>query len=120
VIEAQQGVEEFDARDRALVWRTMGGKHRYLIGEADVLASDHFHSLRAAVAKLLGHARAMDLSSLQKEHAALGRRLQRFGNSGDALDIWGALGVAKPGEVPMMEPDAFIAMATPLRERADG
>jgi hypothetical protein len=30
VIETAGGVEEFDARDRALVWRTTGGKHRYL------------------------------------------------------------------------------------------
>ena len=30
VIEASHGVEEFDSRDRALVWRTTGGKHRYL------------------------------------------------------------------------------------------
>src|SRR6218665_739820 len=40
VIESQQGVEEFDASDRALVWRTMGGKHRYLIGEASSFALD--------------------------------------------------------------------------------
>ena len=28
VIEASAGVEEFDSRDRALVWRTTGGRHR--------------------------------------------------------------------------------------------
>ena len=33
VIETTMGVEEFDSRDRALVWRTTGGKHRYLLGE---------------------------------------------------------------------------------------
>jgi biotin-independent malonate decarboxylase gamma subunit len=32
VIETNRSVEEFDSRDRALVWRTMGGKHRRLIG----------------------------------------------------------------------------------------
>jgi malonate decarboxylase beta subunit len=120
VIEAQQGVEEFDARDRALVWRTMGGKHRYLIGEADVLAADSFQSLRAAVAGLLGRSRPMDLASLQNEHAALGRRLQRFSAADDALDVWKSLGVKQPRDVPMMEPDAFVAMADGVRERADG
>ncbi len=35
VIEASHGVEEFDARDRALVWRTTGGKHRWLCGDCD-------------------------------------------------------------------------------------
>jgi malonate decarboxylase beta subunit len=34
VIETAGGVEEFDARDRALVWRVTGGKHRYLLGDA--------------------------------------------------------------------------------------
>ena len=120
VIEAQQGMEEFDARDRALVWRTMGGKHRYLTGEADVLAADRFESLRAAVAPLLARPRAMDLGSLQEEHRALERRLQRFGAAADALEIWTGLGVERPGEVPMMAPDAFVAMADRVRERADG
>lgn len=120
VIEAQQGVEEFDARDRALVWRTMGGKHRYLLGEADVLASDNFESLRAAVAALLHRPRALDLESVQREHTALGRRLQRFGGAADAVDIWAGLGIAHPGGVPLMDPDAFVAMADGVRERADG
>jgi malonate decarboxylase beta subunit len=120
VIEAQQGVEEFDARDRALVWRTMGGKHRYLLGEADVLASDHFDSLRAAVAPLLHRARPLDLDAVQQEHAALGRRLRRFGASADAVDIWADLGVKNPSDVAMMDPAAFVAMAEAVRERADG
>jgi malonate decarboxylase beta subunit len=119
VIEAQGGVEEFDARDRALVWRTMGGKHRYLLGEADVLAADNFESLRAAVSPLLRKPRPLDLAAVQREHAALGRRLKRFGSAPDALDIWSGLGVAKPRDVPMMDPEAFAAMAGPLRERAD-
>jgi malonate decarboxylase beta subunit len=120
VIEAQMGVEEFDARDRALVWRTMGGKHRYLLGEADVLAADSFVALRAAVAPLLRRPRAMDLAALEAEHAALERRLQRFGSMQDATDIWQALGVRDVRAVPMMEPAPFVAMAEPLREHADG
>jgi hypothetical protein len=28
--------------------------------------------------------------------------------------------VANPGDVPMMERDAFVAVADPVRERADG
>ena len=38
VIETTMGVEEFDSNDRALVWRTVGGKHRYLLGEVQHLA----------------------------------------------------------------------------------
>jgi len=119
VIEAQHGVEEFDARDRALVWRTMGGKHRYLLGEADALVADRFESLREAVTPFLGGARPLDLDAVLAEHGALGRRLARFGGAPDSLDIWSALGVKEPARVPMLEPAPFVAMAAPLRERAD-
>lgn len=119
VIEAQKGVEEFDARDRALVWRTMGGKHRYLIGEADALAADNFEALRGAVVPFLGRPRAIDLEAVRAEHAALGRRLQRFGAARDSLDIWSGLGVKQPSEVPMLPPKDFVAIADAVRERAD-
>jgi malonate decarboxylase beta subunit len=116
VIESQKGVEEFDAKDRALVWRTMGGKHRYLIGEADAFAKDTMADLRRAVSALLNKPVALDLDAVRAEHAALGRRLQRFGASKDALDIWGSLGVPEPAGVPMLEPAAFTAMADGVRE----
>ena len=45
VIETTCGVEEFDSRDRALVWRTVGGKHRYLLGEADEIVADDIAGL---------------------------------------------------------------------------
>ena len=48
VIETNMGVEEFDSRDRALVWRTMGGKHRTLIGGADVFVDDDATAFRDA------------------------------------------------------------------------
>ena len=41
VIETNRGVEEFDSRDRALVWRTMGGKHRRLLGGCRCLRRRH-------------------------------------------------------------------------------
>ncbi|QJR11929.1 Malonyl-S-ACP:biotin-protein carboxyltransferase MADC [Usitatibacter rugosus] len=119
VIEAQKGVEEFDARDRALVWRTMGGKHRYLLGEADALVADRFDALRLAVASFFGRTRAIDLASVRAEHAALGRRLERFATAGDATDVWASLGVAEPKAVPMLTPGDFVAMADRVRERAD-
>jgi malonate decarboxylase beta subunit len=46
VIETANGVEEFDSRDRALVWRTTGGKHRYLIGDCQQLVSDDTDAFR--------------------------------------------------------------------------
>ena len=53
VIEASHGVEEFDARDRALVWRTTGGKHRFLSGDADRLVEDDVAAFRDAALALI-------------------------------------------------------------------
>ena len=119
VIEAQKGVEEFDARDRALVWRTMGGKHRYLIGEADALVADNFEALRNAVIAFLGRPRPIDLESVRAEHAALGRRLERFGAAQDSIDIWSGLGVREPAGLPMLAAAEFVAVADKVKERAD-
>lgn len=119
VIESQKGVEEFDARDRALVWRTMGGKHRYLIGEADGFALDTMDDIRRAVIAFLDQPVPLTLEGMEREHAALARRLERFGDAPDASDIWAGLGVADPKAVPMLGKPAFVALADPVRERAD-
>jgi malonate decarboxylase beta subunit len=119
VIESQKGVEEFDAADRALVWRTMGGKHRYLIGEADAFAVDSMDDLRRAIGALLDQPVALTLEAVRSEHRALGRRLDRFGMAGDAADIWKELGVREPAAVPMLGRDDFLSLVDPLRERSD-
>jgi malonate decarboxylase beta subunit len=88
VIESSHGVEEFDAKDRALVWRTTGGKHRYLLGDCDVLLDDDVAAFRAAARALLGHSRPVTLEALEREHALLAARIQQFGDCRDAVDIW--------------------------------
>ena len=40
VIEQENGVEEFDSRDRALIWAIHGGEQRYAMGLADALVDD--------------------------------------------------------------------------------
>ena len=119
VIESQKGVEEFDASDRALVWRTMGGKHRYLIGEADGYAFDDIADIRRVLGPLLARPVALTLDTVLAEHAALARRLQRFGDAADATDIWSALGVTDPARVPMLDQASFLALADAVKERSD-
>ena len=119
VIESQKGVEEFDARDRALVWRTMGGKHRYLLGEADGYALDDMEDLRRAVAACFDRPVPLTLEAVEAEHAALGRRLERFGRAADATEIWSALGVADPKALPLLGKDDFLALAERVKERSD-
>ena len=107
VIETTSGVEEFNLQDRALVWRTMGGKHRVLIGEADVLVGDDLAAFRAAVARLLTRPRGLNLDVVSAEHAKLANRIQRLGHCQDACDIWEELGVPDPLRIPEITADEF-------------
>jgi malonate decarboxylase beta subunit len=111
VIETNRGVEEFDSRDRALVWRTMGGKHRRLLGAADVFADDDVQDFREAALELLGLVGPFGLDRLKAEQERLAGRLRSFGACGDAVDIWTAEGIADAQAVPEMPADQFIALA---------
>ena len=78
VIETNRGVEEFDSRDRALVWRTMGGKHRRLLGGADVFADDTVQDFRDAALELLGLVGTFGIDTLKAEQAAPRRPAAAF------------------------------------------
>jgi malonate decarboxylase beta subunit len=119
VIETANGVEEFDSRDRALVWRTTGGKHRYLIGDCQALVADDVAAFRSAAIATLRKAgpSALSLQGLEAEQAMLQQRLERFGDAVDPQDIWRALGVAAPQDLAMLEADQFVAVADPHRVR---
>ncbi|MGM4916601.1 biotin-independent malonate decarboxylase subunit beta [Tardiphaga sp. 813_E8_N1_3] len=119
VIETNKGVEEFDSRDRAFVWRTMGGKQRMLIGGADAFVDDDVLAFRNAAIVALAHPAALDAKTLAAEQTRLQRRIARFGEAADATDIWATLGIDDPDSVPDMPADRFIALAAEHRESAD-
>lgn len=118
VIETNRGIEEFDSRDRALVWRTMGGKHRYLIGGADAFVDDEVLAFRQATIDALRERRRCDVAVLKAEQARLERRLRRFGEAEDAIEIWQTLGINNPTDVPARPTAAFLRAAKD-RENAD-
>jgi malonate decarboxylase beta subunit len=109
VIEASHGVEEFDSRDRALVWRTTGGKHRYLMGDCDVLVEDDAAAFRAAAAAALDLPRPLTLESLEAEHTLLAHRLADAPAGADAVELWRSLGVAAPERVPDLGASEIVA-----------
>ena len=100
VIEASHGVEEFDARDRALVWRTTGGKHRYLLGDADQIVADEVPAFRDAAIRALGASQPLALAGLQAEHRMLAQRLADGLGAEDAVDLWQHIGVQNAAQVP--------------------
>jgi len=119
VIETNKGVEEFDSRDRALVWRTMGGKHRYLIGCADIFVDDDAAAFRDAVIAALGRPAGFDGVRLAAEQARLEHRLARLGAGRDGRDVWRSLGLPDAEAVPELSTEAFRREADACRETAD-
>ena len=102
MIEASHGVDEFDSRDRALVWRTTGGKHRWLTGDCDALVEDDVAAFRAAAIDALDASKPVTLELLEAEHALLSSRLRLLPDKAegdDAMTLWARLGVDDPARV---------------------
>jgi len=114
VIEASNGVEEFDSRDRALVWRTTGGKHRWLCGDCDALVEDDVQAFRLAAIAALAAARPVAAEGLEQEYALLAARWLELpaasDGEDDALALWRRLGVPDPAQVPDMDVAALRAL----------
>ena len=114
VIEASHGVDEFDSRDRALVWRTTGGKHRWLTGDCDALLEDDVAAFRTAAIESLGRPAAeVTLERLETEHALLTARLDLLTDAADgddAVTLWSRLGIPGASRVTEMNVDEVRAL----------
>ena len=115
VIETNKGVEEFDAADKALVWSTVGGKNRRLIGGADVFARDTMGGFREAASALLDQAPRFELETLKAEHARLAERHRSLGGCDDAVAMWRALGIDHPEAVRDLDHEPFAGIADRLK-----
>lgn len=101
VIETVMGVEAFDSRDRALVWRTTGGKNRFLFGKVTTLVDDHIPAFREAVAALIQPSVPLTVAGLRAESEKLAKRIADHGTCTDAKEIWKQMGL-NADEVPEM------------------
>lgn len=136
VIEASHGVEEFDSRDRGLVWRTTGGKHRWLSGDCDALVEDDVAAFRRAAVAALDGSRPVTLEGLEAEHARLSARLALMADdthagaspgsdavdskrtmraSDDAETFWTRLGVPDAARVPDLDVEALRPLRAQTR-----
>ncbi len=118
VIEASHGVEEYDSQDRALVWQTSGGKHRWLTADCDDLVPDTVAAFRrAALLGLQQPARGpVTLEELEQEHQLLSKRAsllpveQWNQNDNQAQTLWQALGLEQTDQVSQMDAEAVKAL----------
>lgn len=114
VIEQEMGREEFDASDRALVWRTTGAKHKYIIRDCDYLVEDKIGAFHQQIADVLtlpmekitamrkiGN---LDLVKKQLEFVELGVDM----NIKDSKDLWKHFGNEKVDQIPEMPLDEFL------------
>jgi malonate decarboxylase beta subunit len=120
VIETANGVEEFDSRDRALVWRTTGGKHRYLLGDCQRIVADDVaafsQAAQDAVASFAGQPAGLTLAALEAEQQMLDDRLNNYGALHDPVDIWSAMQMPDAENISMLDVDSFIAAAATHRQ----
>lgn len=103
VIETLKGVEEFDSKDRALVWRVTGGKTRYLLDHVQVLVEDDIDEITQAVADSIGLPVAtIDLAYLQQQQDGLQQQYDQWFGEKDSIAIWEAMNIKNPESISML------------------
>ncbi len=111
VIEKWMGKKAYDSSNRALVWKTSGGKTKYLLGDAETLVHDEAAAVRDAIAKLLGKSSALTLTSAKARQKELEKRLKRFGETADPDAVWKGMGVRNVAAASLASGPEFAAMA---------
>ena len=116
VIETNKGVEEYDSRDKALVWSVCGGKNRRLLGMADAFTDDTMDGFRAAARAQMALSKPLDLATLQGEQTRLAHRERMLGDCEDAAAMWTVMGIAHPHSIPDLETEPFIQLADSTKD----
>lgn len=94
VIEKWMGKDAYDSSNRALVWKTSGGKTRYLLGDADQLCGESAAEVKSAITDALAQTgKPVSLAAAEAKHAELVDRLEKFAKVDHPDDLWHACGV---------------------------
>lgn len=103
VIETIKGVEEFDSKDRALVWRVTGGKTRYLLSHVEFLVEDDVKDITKGIIEALQQpAVDLDLDYLKKQQASLQNQYDQWFGEKDSIQIWQAMNIDNPESISML------------------
>lgn len=116
VIETVKGVEEFDSKDRALVWRVTGGKHRYLLNHVDQLAEDDTDDIRQCIIHALKEKPStLDLNTLQQNQHSLEQQYTQWFGAKDGLEIWKKMNIDNAEHIPMLNAVEVIQIKQGVR-----
>ena len=109
VIETVKGVEEFDSKDRALVWRVTGGKNRYLLDQIQVLTEDDTDEIREQIIAALAQApEQLTLTALQHKQQLIQQQFDQWFGKKDGLEIWQGMHIQHAEHIPMLSAAAVI------------
>ena len=111
VIEKWMGKKAYDSSNRALVWKTSGGKTKYLLGDADALVHDGADAVREAIGTLLAKSSPVTLKNAKARQAVLAKRLKRFGKTENPDDVWKGMGVRDIAAASLASGPEFVALA---------
>lgn len=115
VIEQEFGKKEFDASDRAMIYRTTGGKHRYLQRDCSFLVEDKTASFKKQLNVVLempmdelSRYRSIGSMELCKRQLSM-VQLATAIKATDSMDLWKHFGNDNPEALPDLAVDTFLA-----------
>ena len=117
VIEQEMGKDEFDASNKALVYRTTGAKHKYIIGDCNYLVEDTVGDFKAALAEVadlsmeaIEKMRRIGSLELVQEQQGLVKLVAEM-QPKDSMDLWKYYGNDNPAALPEMTTEEFLKVA---------
>lgn len=114
VIEQEMGKEEFDASNKALVYRTTGGKQKYIMQDCNYLVEDKisdFYNVLVKVADLpmekIEEMRRIGSLKLVQEQMGLVKLVGEM-QPKDSMDLWKYYGNENPEVLPELSTAEFL------------
>lgn len=117
VIEKEMGKDEFDASNKALVYRTTGGKHKYIMQDCNFLVKDSIGAFKEKINEVLELSigelekyRRIGSLKLVEEQLELVKLAAEI-NPSDAKDVWKYFGNEDPEIIPDLPAKEFVKIA---------
>ena len=111
------GKNEFDSSDRALVYRTTGGRHKYILKDSSFLVEDSIAAFREKLADLLKEPyeeiskyRIIGTYDLVEKQLGLVKLVAEM-KPKDSRDLWVYFGNREADRIPEMETAEFLQTA---------
>lgn len=114
VVEEEMGKDEFDSNDKGLVYRTTGGKHKYIMQDCNFLVADCVAAFRSQMAEVLKmplaeleQFRRIGTLGLVEEQLALVKLATEL-EARDAMEFWKHFGNEDPETLSDLKLEEFL------------